>query len=135
MPLPPETRLGPYEILAPIGAGGMGEVYKARDTRLNRFVAIKLLSQGGAGGSERRRRFIQDDGLTIRSDIGGKIPARNHPKPIAPNKILVNTDMKSHCSMTNRASNKLTLFITYNFYLRTVTDFPHQVLPKPHQNC
>jgi eukaryotic-like serine/threonine-protein kinase len=37
------TRLGPYEILAPIGAGGMGEVYQARDTRLSRIVAIKIL--------------------------------------------------------------------------------------------
>ena len=42
MPLTTGERLGPYEILAPIGAGGMGEVYKARDTRLNRTVAIKI---------------------------------------------------------------------------------------------
>src|SRR3981189_2585141 len=47
------TRLGPYEILAPIGAGGMGEVYRARDTKLDRDVAIKglpLQPPGGGGG-------------------------------------------------------------------------------------
>ena len=43
MPLQPGTTLGPYEIQVPLGAGGMGEVYKARDTRLDRTVAIKVL--------------------------------------------------------------------------------------------
>ncbi len=45
MPLTPGTRLGPYEIVAPIGAGGMGEVYRAKDTKLNRDVAIKVLPE------------------------------------------------------------------------------------------
>ena len=43
MPLTPGTTLGPYEVLAAIGAGGMGEVYKARDTKLDRDVALKIL--------------------------------------------------------------------------------------------
>jgi serine/threonine protein kinase len=49
-----------YEILERLGAGGMGEIYKAQDTRLNRLVAIKVLSGGNAGDPERRRRFIQE---------------------------------------------------------------------------
>ncbi len=50
MPLQTGTSLGPYEILAPIGAGGMGEVYKATDTRLDRTVAIKVLPEHVAFG-------------------------------------------------------------------------------------
>ncbi|MGH9467762.1 MAG: protein kinase domain-containing protein [Terriglobales bacterium] len=53
----PGTKLGPYEIVAPLGAGGMGEVYRAHDSRLNRDVAIKILPAGVAGVAERRRRF------------------------------------------------------------------------------
>ena len=48
MPLTPGTRLGPYEIVAPIGAGGMGEVYRATDTKLNRDVAVKVLPESFA---------------------------------------------------------------------------------------
>jgi tetratricopeptide (TPR) repeat protein len=60
MPVTPGTRLGPYEILAPLGAGGMGEVFKARDTRLGRVVGIKVLPAGLAAEPERRRRFEQE---------------------------------------------------------------------------
>src|ERR1700681_3159529 len=54
------TRLGHYEVLAPIGAGGMGEVYKARDTKLEREVAIKVLPAALAQDSERLTRFERE---------------------------------------------------------------------------
>lgn len=54
------TRLGPYEILAPLGAGGMGEVYRARDTRLDRTVAIKVLPSSVASEPDRRARFERE---------------------------------------------------------------------------
>jgi Tol biopolymer transport system component len=56
----PGSRLGPYEIVSFAGAGGMGEVYKAKDTRLNRTVAIKVLPPLAAGNAERRRRFLRE---------------------------------------------------------------------------
>jgi Tol biopolymer transport system component len=58
--LAPGTRLGPYEILAPIGAGGMGEVYRARDTRLDRAVAIKVLASHQSSSPETRQRFERE---------------------------------------------------------------------------
>ncbi|HEV2199678.1 MAG TPA: protein kinase [Bryobacteraceae bacterium] len=69
MPLAAGTRLGPYEILAPIGAGGMGEVWKARDTRLDRIVAIKRL-KGHEGSASSSARFQQE---------ARAIAALNHP--------------------------------------------------------
>ncbi|MEI6246865.1 MAG: serine/threonine-protein kinase, partial [Acidobacteriota bacterium] len=60
MPLATGTRLGPYEILATLGAGGMGEVYRARDTRLDRTVAIKVLPADVASDPDVRARFERE---------------------------------------------------------------------------
>src|SRR6476619_2079863 len=60
MPLSAGTRLGPYEILSALGAGGMGEVYRARDTTLNREVAIKVLPDLFASDPERLARFTRE---------------------------------------------------------------------------
>jgi eukaryotic-like serine/threonine-protein kinase len=60
MPLTSGSRLGPYEIVAPLGAGGMGEVYKARDTRLDRIVAVKILPEALAADPQFRDRFERE---------------------------------------------------------------------------
>ena len=60
MPLAPGTSLGPYEIVSAIGAGGMGEVYKARDTRLDRTVAIKVLPEHVAADPDLKQRFERE---------------------------------------------------------------------------
>jgi len=75
------TRLGPYEILAPLGAGGMGEVYRARDERLARDVAVKILPQALAQDAERLERFARE---------GRAAAALNHPN------ILAVHDLGSH---------------------------------------
>src|SRR5271170_3556574 len=74
MSLAPSSKLGPFEIVAPLGAGGMGEVYRARDPRLGREVAIKILPAGSAPDSERLRRFEQEARATA---------ALNHPNILA----------------------------------------------------
>src|SRR3954470_20179753 len=60
MTITPGTRLGPYEIVSPIGAGGMGQVFRARDPRLGREVALKILPPEMSGDSARRARFEQE---------------------------------------------------------------------------
>src|SRR5882762_3553088 len=60
MALAPATHLGPYEIVAPLGAGGMGEVYRARDTRLDRTVAIKILPAQFSSDPVRKQRFERE---------------------------------------------------------------------------
>src|SRR5947209_1505407 len=70
MPLSAGTRLGPYEITSALGAGGMGEVYRARDTKLNRDVAIKVLPDLFANDPERLARFTREAQM---------LAALNHP--------------------------------------------------------
>ncbi len=72
-----------YQFLEKLGAGGMGEIYKARDTRLNRFVAIKVLTSASAGDPERRRRFIQEAQASS---------ALNHPNIITIHDIITADD-------------------------------------------
>src|SRR5262245_12651685 len=60
MSLPSGAKLGPYEVLAPLAAGGMGEVYRARDTRLDRTVAIKVLPENLARDPSLRQRFERE---------------------------------------------------------------------------
>jgi eukaryotic-like serine/threonine-protein kinase len=74
MPLSAGERLGPYEILAPLGAGGMGEVYRAHDTRLKREVALKILPEALAHDPVRRQRFEQE---------ARAVAALNHPNIVA----------------------------------------------------
>src|SRR5207237_6664423 len=73
MPLSGGTRLGPYEIVALVGAGGMGEVYRARDTRLGRDVALKVLQAGLADDAALQQRFEQE---------ARTVAALNHPNVV-----------------------------------------------------
>ena len=74
MTLIPGSKLGPYEILGPLGAGGMGEVYRARDTRLGREVALKMLPESFSRDADRLRRFEQE---------ARAVAALNHPNILA----------------------------------------------------
>ena len=74
MPLTAGTRLGPYEVVAPIGAGGMGEVYRARDARLQRDVAVKVLPDDVARDADRRARFERE---------AQAVAALSHPNVLA----------------------------------------------------
>ena len=93
MPISPGDKLGPYEIIAPIGKGGMGEVYRARDPRLNRDVAIKV---SAAQFSERFEREAQ------------AIAALNHPNicqiyDVGPNYLVMEYQRRSAKGTTSRS--------------------------------
>ena len=99
MPLAPGDRLGPYEILSPLGAGGMGEVWKARDTRLGRTVAIKQLK------GQHTARFEQE---------ARAIAALNHPHIcqiydvgpdylVDPEKVILRHIEVEHCGLAGLA--------------------------------
>jgi serine/threonine protein kinase len=90
MPLSPGTHLGPYEILAPIGAGGMGEVYRARDTKLDRDVAIKVLPATLAQDPERLARFEREAKV---------LAALNHPNMRMPRAPVCPPDGVSNSMM------------------------------------
>ena len=70
MRLTPGARIGPFEVLSTLGAGGMGEVFRARDTRLNRDVAVKVLPKDFVADSDRLHRFEQE---------AKTLAALNHP--------------------------------------------------------
>src|SRR5512140_1934565 len=74
MTITPGTRLGPYEILAPLGAGGMGEVYRAHDSRLGRDVASKVLPHDVAADPARLNRFARE---------ARAVAALSHPNVLA----------------------------------------------------
>jgi len=92
MPLTPGSKLGPYEIIAPLAAGGMGEVYRGRDTRLHREIALKVLPESFSADHDRLRRFEQE---------ARAVAALNHPN------ILVLYDIGEHAGTHYIASELL----------------------------
>jgi len=103
--LTPGTRLGPYEIASPLGAGGMGEVFRARDTKLNRDIAIKVLPAAFAQDSERVARFRREALL---------LASLNHPNVAAIHgldEMKLEVITRARCGMTKK--RHVDLEITY----------------------
>jgi len=96
MTLSAGARLGPYEVVSPLGAGGMGEVYRARDTRLGRDVAIKVLAAAVTSDPERLARFTSfvnapdtaDPSIAFVEERGQVRPARPDERPVIAGPVL-----------------------------------------------
>src|SRR6266849_9711162 len=99
------TRLGPYEVVGPLGAGGMGEVYRARDTRLGREVAVKVLPEPFASSPDRLARFERE---------AKAVAALSHPN------ILAIHDYGSEGPVAHlacRPANALRSFLSFRLHL------------------
>src|ERR1035438_5790047 len=96
MPFPADTQFGPYKIIALIGSGGMGEVYRARDTRLLRDVALKVLPAAFTNDPERLRRFEQE---------ARAVAALNHPNIVSVHDVGATDAISLHRFGTARRRN------------------------------
>ena len=110
MTLEAGARLGPYEILSPIGAGGMGEVYRARDPRLGREVAIKVLPASYADNADRLRRFEQEAkaaGILNHPNITAVLDIGTHDgAPYVVQELLEGETLRSVLSHTKLSQRK-----------------------------
>ena len=101
MPLQPGTTLGPYRVTAKIGEGGMGEVYQARDTKLDRDVALKVLPEAFTSDPDRLARFEREAGVQL------PLQVRSHATATAAALVavtLLSPDSGSHQSSRGRRS-------------------------------
>lgn len=115
MPLPPNTRLGRYEIRSQIGAGGMGEVYLAQDTKLDRKVAVKFLNEELSRDSDKLNRFIQE---------AKAASALNHPNILTVHEIGESCGVRyittefiegEHCASFYRAKRRCRSIRSYKY--------------------
>jgi eukaryotic-like serine/threonine-protein kinase len=118
MPLSSGTRLGPYEILDAIGAGGMGEVYRARDTRLGRDVAIKVLPLGFSSDAERLQRFEQEARV---------ISALSHPNILAIHDVGVQDGLRFLISELLEGESLRTRIAGTPLPVRKATEYAMQI--------
>ena len=99
MPLTAGTRLGPYEIFAPLGAGGMGKGYRVKDTRLDRIVPVKVLSDALAADPLFRVRFDREARANVNAQRSSYVPSRDGQK------LLVSMVLESAVSSISVVTN------------------------------